>query len=66
MARFGRPLTLHVKLPELDIFFVGEGRNADEVFDDAWRHYVAFHIDTVMAWAEAKERVEPFGLQVTR
>lgn len=32
----------------------------------AWRWYVAHHIDTVMAWAEAKERVEPYGLQVSR
>jgi hypothetical protein len=39
-------------------------RPADEVFEDAWRHYVVFHIDTVMAWCDAKERVEPFGLRV--
>lgn len=65
-ARFGEPLSLYVRLKDLDIFFVGEGRDADEVYEDAWRYYVAFHIDTVMAWAEAKTHAEPFGLRVVR
>ena len=64
--RFGEPLSLYVRLKELDIFFVGEGRDADEVYDDAWRYYVAFHIDTVTAWSEAREIGEPHGLRVVR
>lgn len=62
--KFGEPLSLYVRQKELDIFFVGEGRDAETVYEDAWRYYVAHHIDAVMAWAKASEDVESFGLRV--
>lgn len=56
--RFGEPLSLYVRLKELDIFFVGEGRDADEAYEDAWRYYVAHHIDAVRGWVDAKYRAD--------
>lgn len=56
--QFGQPLSLCLCQKELDICFVGEGHDADEVYEDAWRWYVAHHIESVTAWAEAKERTD--------
>lgn len=61
---FGELLMLYVQLPELGIAFTGEGYDADAIYEDAWRHYVAFYMDTVLAWRAATEEVTSYGLRV--
>ena len=55
-SNFGEPISLYVRLKELDIFFVGEGRDANETYEDAWRYYVAHHIDAVERWCDAENQ----------